>query len=163
MTVPVNVLLGCVWDTATEALAGPSSVSLLITAPSARQCEGLARKIHYDSARSGCPFLVLEATDFPCDPPTLRTAFQVLMRAAAGGTVLLANIDSMSPPAQVGLAALIAESKASSSIASSARLVSATTVSLSDLVLDDKFSGVLFYRLNLIHIVVNNLALPLAS
>ena len=163
MTVPVNVLLGCGWDTATEALAGPSSLPLLITAPSARQSEGLARKIHFDSARSRCAFLVLEATDFPCDRPTLRTAFQVLMRAAAGGTVLVANIDSMTPPAQVGLAELIAESKASFSIASSARLVLATTVSLSDLVVDDKCSGVLFYRLNLIHIVVNNLALPIAS
>ena len=163
MTVPVNALLGCVWDTDVEALAGRSSLPLLITAPIARQGEGLARKIHSDSVRSRGAFLVIGAADLPFDRPTLRTAFQVLMRAAAGGTVLLTAIDSMSLPVQVGLAELIAESHASASAATSARLMTAATASLFDLVVDDKFSGVLFYRLNLIHIVVNDLALPLAS
>lgn len=161
MNTPLDVMLDSVWDVAEEALARSSAMPLLISAKKSVQSEGLARRIHSDSARSRCPFLFLAAADLPSEAPTLRTAFQVLMRAAAGGTVFLANIELLSPESQTGLAQLIAESQ--SVAAPRARLVTGTTVSLFDRVAEGTFSGRLFYRLNATHLIVTDVTLPLAS
>ncbi len=85
------------------------------------------------------------------------------MRAAAGGTVFLANIESISSSAQTGLADLIAECHPWLGAGPRARIVAGTTAALLDLVAEGRFAKVLFDRLSAIHLVVNDEALPLVS
>jgi DNA-binding NtrC family response regulator len=136
-----------------EDLAGRSAARLLITAPAPEAVESLARRIHGASSRAGCPFVRTRAADLPLAPHRLRETCSDVLDAAAGGTVLIVEVEEMSPIVQDVLIDLLAELESARAPSAAVRLVFGTTVSLLDRVGADAFSERLFYRLNMIHLM----------
>lgn len=155
---PVNELRDSVWDTEEERLARPSCSMLLITAVTSEQVEALARRIHQGSGRAEKPFLAIAAAYLPADPGALKAACEVLVRAASGGTILFADVEEIPPAVQHQFAELMEGPHGPLNSSAGVRVVAGTTASLVDLVAKGRFSDILFYRLNIIHIVVEQAA-----
>jgi DNA-binding NtrC family response regulator len=150
-----NALRDSVWDPDEEEIARPSCSILLITAMASEQVEALARRIHRRGiGRAKKPFLVISAADLPADREALRTACQVWGRAASGGTILFADVEEMPPAVQHQFAELMEGPQGPLNSSAGVRIIAGTTASLVDLVATGRFSDTLFYRLNIIHIVV---------
>lgn len=159
-----GALRDSVWDTEEEQMARPSCAMLLITAVTSEQVEALARRIHQGGiGRAEKPFLAIAAGDLPADPGPLRAACEVLVRNASGGTILFADVEEITPAVQHQFAELMAGPHGPLNSSAGVRFIAGTTASLVDLVADGRFSDVLFYRLNTIHIVVEHAAPQVAS
>ena len=104
------------------------------------------------------PFVHTWACDLPVEADALAEQCCRLLDAAAGGTLLIADIEEMPPAAQDALSELLAELQFTRSPSAEARLITGTTVSLLDRVAAGTFSERLFYRLNIIHLIVGNRA-----
>jgi two-component system C4-dicarboxylate transport response regulator DctD len=136
-----------------ECLAARSVARLLITASTSRRVELVARRIHLASVRTDRPFVQERARDLPLAAGPLREACSDLLDAAAGGSVLLSDVDEMPETVQELLIGLLEELEHERDVAAAVRLVSGSTVSLLERVLAGTFSAQLFYRLNVIHVV----------
>lgn len=137
-----------------EDIAAQSSAPLLISAAHG-EARALARRIHDASFRRAAPCLQVWARDFPAGGPALEAACTRLLEAAAGGTMLIADIEEMEPCVQHVFFDLLAKLQ-DARIGLAARLATTTTMWLHDRVLAERFSERLFYRLNMIHLVVPN-------
>lgn len=135
-----------------EVLAGRSGARLLITASAPEHVEALARRIHKAGSRSGLPFVRRRGRELPVGHQ-LRDACSVLLDAAAGGSVLIADVEEMPSAAQEQWIDLLVELESMRAPAATVRLICGTTVSLLDRVAAGTFSGQLFYRINVIHLV----------
>ena len=82
----------------------------------------------------------------------LRRHCTGLLHAAAGGSILLSDVEEMPPVVQPVLLELLAELALARPRSAAVRLMSGTTVSLLDRVTAGTFSNRLFYRLNVIHL-----------
>jgi two-component system C4-dicarboxylate transport response regulator DctD len=136
-----------------ECLAARSVARLLITASTSRRVDLVARRIHLASNRADRPFVQERARDLPVAAGPLRQACSDLLDAAAGGSVLLSDVDEMPETVQELLIGLLEELEHERDAAAAVRLVSGSTVSLLQRVLAGTFSAQLFYRLNIIHMV----------
>jgi two-component system C4-dicarboxylate transport response regulator DctD len=136
-----------------ECLAARSVASLLITATTSRRVELVARRIHLASIRADRPFVQERARSLPLAAGPLREGWSDLLDAAAGGSVLLSDVDELPETVQQVLIGLFDELEHERDGAAAARLVSGSTVSLLQRVLAGTFSAQLFYRLNVIHVV----------
>jgi DNA-binding NtrC family response regulator len=135
-----------------EHLARHTTARLLITASSPGGAEALARRIHDGSLRASFPLVKTRAIDFPGEPRLLRETCCGLLDAAAGGTLLITDVDELAPIVQERLVELFEELEGGRAPAAAVRLISGTKVSLLDRVAAGAFSDRLFYRLNIIHL-----------
>jgi two-component system response regulator FlrC len=141
-----------------EAVATRCDAPLLITAPSSHAVEALARRVHAAGGRRGSPFVSTRSGALPVDAELLSATCSNLIRAAAGGTVLLADVEEMPVMVQDQLLDVLARRHGARTGAATVRLIAGTTVSLFDRVAAGTFSEELFYRLNVIHLMARELA-----
>jgi DNA-binding NtrC family response regulator len=137
-----------------EHLAGRCGARLLITAATAAAVETIARRIHSVGRRATFPFVQLSAREFPSEPARLRATCCRLLDAAAGGSVLVTDVETMGPSVQGRLIELLDELALERAPEAAIRFVSGTTVRLRDRVMAGGFSERLFYRLNALHLIV---------
>ncbi len=152
-----------------------SNVSVVITGASGTGKEMIARAIHYRSNRKDRPFIALECAAIP---ETLleaelfgymRGAFtdaktnkRGLMMEASGGTLFLDDVAELPLSLQAKLLRAIQEGEirplgATKTIPVDVRIVSATNKDLGVMVRENKFREDLFYRLNVMNIVLPTL------
>ena len=133
-------------------MAARHSVTLLITAGSRQMVDIVARRIHSSQFTAVAPFVGLKAGSFPPDAEQLRTHLVKPLYAAAGGSLLIRDVEEMSSAAQRTFASILSERSLGHPAA--VRLIAGTTVSLLERVNAGYFLEELFYRLNLIHLVI---------
>lgn len=139
-----------------EHVANRSPARLLITAPTQQGVETLARRIHRAGPRAQFPFVQTSAGDLPADPELLREYCARFLAVAAGGSLLVSAVEEMPAAVQDALIDLLDGLESARLPSATARLMSGTTVSLIDRVAAGTFSGRLFYRLNIIHVMAGN-------
>ena len=135
-------------------VAARSPARLLITASNQRGVEIVARRIHGDGPRARFPFLQTGAAELPVGTEALRSYCAGLLAAAAGGSVLVSAVEEMPATVQEALIELLPGLESAGRPAAAVRLISGTTVSLLDRIAAGRFSAQLFYRLNVIHLMV---------
>jgi two-component system, NtrC family, C4-dicarboxylate transport response regulator DctD len=135
-----------------ELLATHSTVRLLITATTPAAVETIARRVHTTGSRTAFPFVSMKATDFPLEPRLLKGACSTLLDAASGGTLFVSNVEMMPATVQRQFVGVLQDLQSERVPAASVRLVSGTSVSLSDCVATGTFSEALLYRLNVLHL-----------
>ena len=136
-----------------ERVAAQTRARVLITGPTSRYVATVARRVHMLSDRERFPFVEIRAAALP-DGNRLRSCCAALLDAAAGGSVLLTDVEEMSPGVQERLIELLAQLTNDREPSAAVRLISGTTVSLLDRVVAGTFSDWLFYRLNVVHIEI---------
>ena len=99
------------------------------------------------------PFVGLRAGSFPSDAEQLRKQLVKPIHAAAGGSLLIRDVEEMSSAAQLTFASILSE-RSLGHPAGVPATIAGTTVSLLERVDCGLFPGRLFYRLNLIHLVI---------
>jgi DNA-binding NtrC family response regulator len=139
-----------------EEIASRSAGRLLITASARGRAEALAHRIHGVSLRARFPFVRTRARNLPIEPQMLRDTCSDLLGAAAGGSILISDVEEMPSTVQGALVEVLAELEFARPPSAAVRLIASTTVSLLDRVAAGTFSDRLFYRLNTIHFVVPN-------
>ena len=139
-----------------EDLASRSPASLLITAPTQQEVETLARRVHETGPRAPFPFVLTWAGNLPVEPTVLKEYGTSVLAAAAGGSVLISAVEQMPPAVQDALSELLAGLEFTRRSCAAVRLISGTTVSLLDRIAAGTFSERLFYRLNIIHLMVGD-------
>jgi DNA-binding NtrC family response regulator len=125
------------------ASAAGCGVPVLITASTRRARALYAHAIHAASARSGEPFVMIRTSD-------LTRPFDV----GAAGTVFLDRIETMDAGAQVALFSLLQQRAAGVAAEAQPRMLTGASRGLPALVAAGRFREDLFYRLNLIRIVI---------
>ena len=139
-----------------EDVASRSAARLLITSSTRAGVESLARRVHLAGLRAELPFVHTGARDLPTEAEAFREQCCSLLDAAAGGSVLIADIEEMPPVVQDVLIELLAALELSRDSSAAVRFICGTTESLIDRVAAGTFSARLFYRLNIIHLMVGN-------
>jgi two-component system response regulator AtoC len=132
----------------------------------------LARAIHYASPRASQPLLelncatlpdaLLESELFGFEPGAFtdaRRRKEGLLERAEGGTVFLDEIGNMSPSVQAKLLRVLEEGTfirlgGTRSVTINVRVIAATNTNLREAVADGRFREDLFYRLNVVPIVI---------
>jgi DNA-binding NtrC family response regulator len=138
-----------------EHLAAQTTARLLITAATRGQVETVARRIHTASDRARFPFVQTRARDLPRTPAAWKATWSDLLDRAAGGSMLVSDIEEMSRSGQDILFNLLSDPARDTDGLADVRLVAGTTESLFDRVRSGEFSERLFYRLNVIHLVAD--------
>jgi DNA-binding NtrC family response regulator len=136
-----------------EHAASRSAARLLITASTPRGVETLARRIHSGGLRAQLPFVHTSAGDLPIGAAPLKEHCAGVLDAAAGGSLLISNVEEMPPIVQDVLLELLDTLEGARHPSAAVRLIAGTTVSLLDRVAEGTFSDRLFYRLNVIHLM----------
>ena len=144
-------------DIIDEDLARGSSVKLLITNFGQLGTEALDYRIHRGSSRAFFPFIRVQAADLASERRLLEHTCCSFLDQAAGGTVLISDVDEMAPAVQELFLDLVQELELARSPNAAVRLVAGTTVPLTDRIAAGKFSQRLFYRLNTIHLLAGEL------
>ena len=137
-----------------EELASRSPARLLITAPTEQRVETLARRIHDAGPCAQFPFVQTWAIGLPVGLELLKEHCARLLDSAAGGSLLVSAVEEMPATVQDAMIALLCGRESACVPSATARLISGTTVSLLDRVAAGTFSERLFYRLNIIHLMV---------
>jgi transcriptional regulator with PAS, ATPase and Fis domain len=138
-----------------EALAVRcAATTCLITAGLAADVEAVARRIHAAGLRAAFPFVCVSADALPTDATRISGACASLIDAGRGGSLLVANVEAMPTVVQESLVETLAQLQSASDPLDAVRLIAGTTVILHDCVVAGTFSERLFYRLNIIHIVL---------
>jgi DNA-binding NtrC family response regulator len=146
--------------------------TVLITGESGTGKELIARAIHYSSSRSSNPFIAINCGAIPAELLEselfghVKGAFTGAIsnrigrfELADGGTIFLDEIGDLEPALQVKLLRVLQERAfepvgGTKSIQVNVRVIAATNKNLEELVEQEKFREDLYYRLNVIPIVV---------
>jgi two-component system, response regulator FlrC len=136
--------------------ASRSAARLLISASTQQAVETLAWRIHGNGPRGRFPFIMADGGEFPVGAQALKEHCVRWLDAAAGGSVLITSVEEMPATVQEALIDLLAGLQSARRRSAAVRLMSGTTVSLLDRVAAGTFSERLFYRLNIIHLIVGN-------
>ena len=139
-----------------EDVAARCAATTLITASTATDVERLARRIHAASSRSALSFVQASAAALPVEPHAFLETCADLIKAAAGGTLLLTGVEEMPAFAQDRFIETLAQLQDARDPSVAVRLIAGTTVSVRERVADGAFSERLFYRLNVIHVSVKD-------
>jgi two-component system, response regulator FlrC len=137
-----------------EDVGSQSRARLLITAPTQQGVENLARRIHDAGPGARFPFVQTWGVELPVGPELLKEYCARLLDSAAGGSLLVSAVEEMPATVQDALIDLLGGLEFARMPSATARLISGTTVSLRDRVAAGTFSERLFYRLNIIHLMV---------
>ena len=150
--------------------AAKGNASILIRGESGTGKELVAHAIHYNSIRSGKPFVkvncaaipaeLIESELFGHEKGSFTGAFQQKMgkfELAHGGTIFLDEIGDLAPATQVKLLRVLQEKEFErvggvETIKANFRLVSATNRNLEEMIKEGKFREDLYYRLNVFSI-----------
>ena len=143
-------------EIADEKLARHSAARLLITASTPGVGEGVARRIHDAGPRARLPFVRMLAVDLPGAADRLRHRCGLALAAAAGGTLLLSDVEQLEPLVQASLLNVLEDLESARARTPAVRLISDTTVSLPDRIARGEFCERLFYRLNILHLTVGD-------
>lgn len=135
-----------------EHAASQSAARLLITASTQREVESLARRIHGAGRRAELPFVHVSGRDLPIAAQALMERCSGLLDAAAGGSVLISEVEEMARIVQDVLLEVLSTLEVARHTPAAVHLMAGTTVSLLDRVTAGTFSDRLFYRLNVIHL-----------
>jgi DNA-binding NtrC family response regulator len=141
-----------------EDLAARCTATTLITASAATDVERLARRIHAAGSRAALSFVRAPAAALPVEPRAFLETCAGLIEAASGGTLLLTGVEEMPAITQDRLIETLAQLQDARDPSVAVRLMAGTTVSLSERIADGTFSERLFYRLNIIHVVMKDAA-----
>jgi sigma-54 specific flagellar transcriptional regulator A len=144
--------LGTVCAPADETVARRSSARLLISAATAAAAATIARRIHDASSRTELPFVQLRAGDFPIDPGSLKATCARVLEVATGGTLFISDVETLPPLVQYRLIELLEDLERARAPQTAVRLIAGTTVPLFARVTAGRFSELLFYRLNILHL-----------
>src|SRR5262249_56471489 len=150
----------------------PADVSVLLTGETGTGKEILARAIHRASGRGSRPFLPFNCTAVPREMlesqlfgyrkgafTGAHSAFDGVIRAAAGGTVFLDEIAEIGPDLQPKLLRFLETHEVHGlgepqPTTVDVRVIAATNADLDALVADGTFREDLFYRLNVVRLRV---------
>ena len=141
-------------------LAADCDVPVLLSG-AARHAEPLALSIHRRSTRRGMPFVAVDARQRDLPPAALELLRREVTPGepvaagrptAPGGTLFIANIEAMSPAMQVALLHFL--ERPERRVRRGLRVIAASTASLHEQVEIGRFRADLYYRLNVIHIVL---------
>ena len=135
-----------------------AATTCLITAAIAADVEAVARRIHAAGLRAAFPFVHVSADMLPTDATRFAEACASLVDAARGGTLLITNVEAMPAIVQESLIETLAQLQGASDPVDAVRLIAGTTVVLHDCIVAGTFSERLFYRLNIIHVVMPGFA-----
>ncbi|HHQ47457.1 MAG TPA: sigma-54-dependent Fis family transcriptional regulator, partial [Acidobacteria bacterium] len=156
--------------------AGPTDGRVLITGANGTGKEVVARLLHANSKRASGPFVALNCAAIPSELIEselfghMKGAFTGAVEAkrgkfelADGGTLFLDEVGDMSLLTQAKLLRVLQEQRftrlgGSREISVDVRVIAATNKSLEDEIAAGRFRQDLFYRLNVIPIVVPSLA-----
>jgi DNA-binding NtrC family response regulator len=138
-----------------ERFAALSVARVLITAARRDDVEAIARRIHGSGTRALYPFVQTRARDLPRSRAALRDACRRFCEAAAGGSVLLTDVEETAEKAQLLLLDVLDDVDRWWHEGVRPRLMSGTTVPLLQRVAEGRFSADFFYRLNIIHVVAD--------
>ena len=139
-----------------EALAVRLDLPVLISASASGAGEAVACRIHTASRSPSTRFVRAEASEFPSEAQRLLRHCSGLLDRAGGGSVFIADVDELPVKVQHVLLRTLGDLGGLPVRADAARLFTGTAVALWDRVQDGTFSDRLFYRLNVIHLVVND-------
>jgi DNA-binding NtrC family response regulator len=154
------------------ARVATTDISILITGESGTGKELLAKAIHYHSNRRKKKFIPIDCTSIPANLmeseffghakgsfTSAYNAHKGLFEEADGGTVFLDEIGDMPLPLQAKILRVLQESEirpVGSSISKKIdiRILAATNRNLQELVMKGQFREDLFYRLNVLPILI---------
>jgi two-component system response regulator PilR (NtrC family) len=142
-----------------EEMVARCAATTLITGSLASEVERLARRIHASGPRAALPFVQVSGRAFPADPAALSEAFATLIDAAAGGTLLVTDVEEMPAIVQDRFIDTLVQLPDGRDPLAAVRLVVGTTVSLRQRIADGTFSDRLFSRVNINHVVVKGAVL----
>ncbi len=150
--------------------AARSDATVLITGESGVGKEVLARLVHQQSRRQGAPFIVVNCAGVPdsvleselfghvsVGGTSAHRESRGCLEQAHGGTVFLDDIGDMSLPMQSALLRFLehGEVQGAGGVRSTdVRIIAATSRNLHAELSDEQFREDLYYRLNVIHIVI---------
>ena len=138
-----------------EDLAARSvATTMLITGAVAADVETVARRVHAAGARAQRPFVCVSAAGLPGNLTVLEGTCANLLDAASGGSLLITNVEEMPAAVQHSVVDTFAELQTARKPVTAVRLIAGTTVNLRDRISTGTFSERLFYRLNIIHLVL---------
>jgi DNA-binding NtrC family response regulator len=140
-----------------ELAARSAETTLLITGASGADIERRARSIHAASARAASPFVQVAAATLPVDARGFTDTCASLLKEASGGSLLLHDVEDMHAINQNRLIETLVELQQNvGKRGLTVRLIAGTTASLGQCVATGTFSDRLFYRLNVIHVLVGS-------
>jgi DNA-binding NtrC family response regulator len=146
----------CFADGVDHMIAARYCLPMLISAPTGSAVRRVACRVHevcFGSAPR--PFIEQDAAALPSSPAAFTTRWRELTSEAAGGTLLLTDIEATPVPIQHALAeGLMFNARLDR--AERLRPIAGTTVRLFDRVVAGAFSQALFYRVNVIHLVIGD-------
>lgn len=136
--------------------AGQTDVNVMLSGESGVGKRSAANMIHQLSHRRRSPFVAINAADVLNAPPSPRgtAAWPVtegFLQAADDGTLLIQDIENIPAQAQMQL---LRFTERAATLKKRARLMTATSSHLFDLVQSGAFRDDLFYRLNIIRFVI---------
>jgi len=150
----------------------PSRATILITGETGTGKELIAKAIHANSARADQPFVPVNSGSVPAELLEsalfghVKGAFTGAIAARKGyfetankGTVFFDEIGTISPETQAKLLRVIQEREfmpvgSNETVRVDVRIIAATNADLKKLVEEDKFREDLYYRLNVINLVL---------
>ncbi len=156
-------------------LVAKSDATVLITGETGTGKEVCARAIHYLSPRTDKPFIPVNCGAIPTEllenelfghkPGAFTSATSSqpgLIQEAAGGTLFLDEIDCLSAPAQIKLLRFLQEKEyrplgSPKVCKADVRVVAAANIKLEEAIKTEKFRQDLYYRLNIIHLILPSL------
>ena len=165
-----NTLMLRILDLVTQV--APSRANILITGETGTGKELIAKAIHANSPRSNQPFVPVNSGSFPADLLEsalfghVKGAFTGAIATHKGyfetankGTIFFDEIGTISPETQVKLLRVIQEREfmpvgSTETVKVDVRIIAATNADLKRLVEEGKFREDLYYRLNVIQIVL---------
>lgn len=130
-----------------ESLAAVHRVPLLISARCLDRVRHIALSIHTAAHAADAPFIEVSACHFPDQPQSFLVSWFSVARAANGGSILLTEVEALPPAIHAAFADLLTYAR------HRVRLMAGTTEHLADRVAAGRYSEVLFYRLNVIHLI----------
>ena len=151
----VSSEIATVRQTIKQVAAGESRV--LVTGESGSGKEVVARLIHRNSPRRDRPFVVLSPA--AVSETTFEMALNTLVSQGTGGAFFLDEVADLAPPMQAKLLKFLQEGymvdpRTGVRTEADIRIISATSQDLKSLVDQGKFRADLFYRLNVVPILV---------
>jgi DNA-binding NtrC family response regulator len=132
-----------------EVMAYRHRVALLISGRTAADVQRAAHRIHARQFGDTAAFVTVNARTLPCHSGRLQRHLAEPLAASQGGTLFLSDIEQMPIRAQDVFLEVLAER-----FPPSVRLISGTTVPLFERVAAGHFAEELFYRLNVIHLMI---------
>jgi DNA-binding NtrC family response regulator len=142
----------------------PSRANILISGEAGTGRELIAKSIHANSQRADRAFVVVNAASMPADvlEPALFGAKKSYLELSSGGTLYIDEVTALTPDMQATLLRAIQERELHSpatgaSIPLDLRVIASTTGDLRKAVEEGRFRDDLYYRLNVVNLVVPSL------